>query len=151
MAAIYTLVGSVPSLRVLSPTVSQPIITATIQTAPTGIIAAYPLDEADFNAGTANVLLDGFATAIETIISQGHAIGGTGTSELDANGLIEYYVTFTVGYNPPGAPSGQVTAEVDVPVGLLQTGDSFAGVSPLGEAEALVDAAYNNLVKLSQG
>lgn len=149
--ASYLLVGSDSIVQVLSPTVSEDMQAATIQTIPTGIIATTLLAKADFDAGTAGPLLTDFADAIEVVVSQGKAVGGSGTTSLDASGLQQFFVTFEVAYNPPSAPSGTVTADVDVPVGLLSMEEVPEQGSLVGEAEALVNKAYNNLVKLSEG
>ena len=151
MAGSYTLVGSYSSVQVLGPTSSQAVEVASIQTIPTGVVAVIPVVKREFDAGTAGPLLTTFADNIEAVIGQGKAVDGSGKSVLDDNGLVEYYVTFTVGYDPPGAPPGQVTADVDVPIGLLSEGDAELGATLLAQAEAQVTAAYDNLVSLSRG
>lgn len=104
-----------------------------------------------FDADSAAATLTALADNIETIMSQGKAIGGYDTSNLDANGLTEYFVTFTVAYNPPGAQTGQITVDVDVPVNLLSIDDPEINATLLAEAEALIDKGYNGLVALSKG
>lgn len=149
--ASYVLVGSDSIVQVLTPTVSEDMVAATIQTDTTGIIATMLVSQTAFDNNSAAEELTAFADNIEEIISQGHAVGGTGTSDLDANGLQVYYVTFTVGYNPTGAPVGTVTVDVDVPVNLLGQSDPAINTTVLGEAEDLVNAAYNSLVALAGG
>ena len=151
MASSYTLIGNAPTIQVLAPTVSQDVELATIQTKPTGVIATTAVSETSFSLNHAAETLTALANNIETIIKQGKAVGGTGTSELDASGLTQYYVTFTVVYNPPGAPIGAVTTEVDVPVNLLSVDDPEINQTLLAEAEALVNNAYNSLVALAKG
>ena len=114
--ASYTLIGNNAIVQVLSPTVSEDMQAATIQTIPTGIIATALVSQKSFTDDKAAESLTAFADNIETIIGQGKAVGGSGTSSLDASGLQAYFVTFTVGYDPPGAPTGTVTTDVDVPV-----------------------------------
>lgn len=147
----YTLIGNAPTIQVFSPTVSADVQLATIQTSPSGSIATMPVSETSFQANQAAETLTALADNIETIIGQGKATGATGSSELLPSGLTQYYVTFTVAYNPPGAPPGAVTTEVDVPVGLLSVDDPAIERTLLTEAEALIDAAYNSLVALSKG
>jgi len=147
--ASYILIGSASVVQVLSPKVTQDTVVATIQTVPSGIIVAMPVPQESFDAGDAGPILSTLADGIEAIIGQGKAIGGSGTSALAPSGLTEYFVTFEVGYNPPGAPSGTVTADVNVPVGLLAEGVSVGGYSSLAAAEAIIDKAYQNLVSLS--
>lgn len=150
-AASYILFSATPIVQVLSPQVKQDVVVATVQTIPSGIIAATIVSQADFDNQVAGPALTGFANSIEAVIAGGKAVGGTGTTSLDDNGLQQYFVTFEVVYNPPGAPTGTVTADVDVPISLLggTTGTSFQPhTSSAGE---MIDAAYANLVALSQG
>lgn len=147
----YILIGSADIVQVLSPQVKAETVVASIQTVPTGIIAAFPVDKTAFDDGTASTFLTDFADSIEAIIAGGKAVGGSGTSELGASRLQDYFVTFEVAYNPPGAPPGNVTTDVDVPVGLLSQLETFGGQTQIGQAEALIDAAYNSLVALSGG
>jgi hypothetical protein len=149
--ASYVLYASNSIVQVTGPTTSEDMIAATIQTSPTGIIATILVSQTSFDADDAAETLTAFANSIEDIIAQGKAVGGTGTSDLDANGLQVYYVTFTVGYNPTGVPPGNVTVDVDVPVNLLAQSDASIGTTLLGEAETLVDDAYNSLVALAGG
>lgn len=149
--ASYTLMGSTSTVQVLSQTSTQDAVVATISTIPSGVVASKPVSRTAFDDNKAAEALTAFAEAIEAVMSQGKAVGGTGTSDLDSSGLTEYFVTFTVGYNPPGAPPGQVTVDVDVPVGLLDLEDAEIGSTLLGEAEAKVNAAYNSLVSMAGG
>lgn len=149
--ANYILIGSTSIVQVLSATVIADVVAATIQTLPTGIRAQTLVPQDAFDQGAAGPLLSTFAGNIEAIIAQGKATGGSGTSSLDASGLQQYAVTFTVTYNPPGAPIGSVTADVDVPVGLLSDSDPATGPASFAQAVALVDATYSNLVALAGG
>lgn len=149
--ASYVLKGSTSTVQVLSPTSSQEAVVATIETIPSGVIAYKAVSRVSFDTDMAAEQLTGFAEAIEAVMSQGKAVSGVGTSDLDSSGLTQYFVTFTVGYNPPGAPPGQVTVDVDVPVGLLDLEDAQIGQTLLSEAEDLIDKAYQNLVSLSKG
>ena len=145
----YILIGSASIVQVLSPKVTQDTVVCTIKTVPTGIIATLPVSQVSFNSNGAAEQLTQFADNIEEIIAGGKAVGGSGTSSLDASGLTEYFVTFEVGYNPPGAPTGTVTVDVDVPVGLLIEQDALIGRTLFAEATALIDKAYKNLVALA--
>lgn len=149
--ASYTLMGSTSTVQVLSQTSSQEAVVATISTIPSGVVASKPVSRTAFDDNLAAAALTAFADAIEAVMSQGKAVSGTGTSDLDASGLTEYFVTFTVGYDPPGAPPGQVTVDVDVSVGLLDLEDAEIGRTLLTEAEDKIDAAYNSLVSMAGG
>ncbi len=147
--AAYILIGNSSIVQVLGPKVSAEMEEVTIKTVPTGITAATLVSRDAFDAGTAAPTLEAFASSIEAIIGQGKAVGGSGTTELDANGLQQYFVTFEVGYNPPGAPPGTVTVDVDVPDGLLTSEDAQVGRVVFAQAVAMIDKAYDNLVSLS--
>ena len=149
--ASYTLIGSASIVQVISPTVAVDMQAVTIQTKPSGIVATKLVDEAFFQAGTAGPIIKDFADSVESIMADGKAVGGTGTTSLDSSGLQQYFVTFTVGYDPPGAPAGTVTADVAVPVTLLSGADSAEGYVNLAEAEDMLNTAYANLVALAQG
>lgn len=147
----YTLIGSDSIVQVLTPTVTQDSVAATIQTSPTGVIATTLVSKVAFDNNSAAEELTAFADNIEQIIAGGEAVGGTGTSSLNASGLQVYYVTFTVAYNPPGAPAGAVTVDVDVPVGLLTQSDPTIERTVLAEAEAIIAKAYNSLKSMASG
>jgi hypothetical protein len=149
--ASYTLIGNASIVQVLGPKVAADKEAATIQTRPTGIIATLLVDQTAFEDGTAGAFLTDFADSIEAIIAGGKAVGGSGSSSLDASNLQQYFVTFEVAYNPPGAPLGAVTTDVDVPVGLLSKITTVGGQSQIGQAEAMIDKAYSNLVSLAGG
>lgn len=151
MAATWNPVTSQSSVQVTGPTSSQAVELVTIQTIPTGVIATIPVMKKEFDDNTAGPLLTTFADNIEAVISQGKAIGGTGTSSLDGSGLIEYFVTFTVSYDPPGVVAGDLTADVDVPIGLLSSADAEIGRTLVEQAEALVDDTYTSLVSMTNG
>lgn len=149
--ASYSIQGSYSTVQVITPTLVQPIQYTTIQTQPSGVIAAIALDQADFTGGTSNVLLQLFADAIEQIMARSEVIAGIGTQQLDANGLLADFVTFTVQYvGPNTAPSG-VTAEADVPVGMLNFTDGAIGRLLLEEVDAIIAQAYNALQAAAGG
>lgn len=149
--ASYTLIGNVSTTQVLTPTVSQDAEIATIQTIPSNVVATIVVSEIAFSEGQAGPELTTFADNIEELLGSSHATGATGTSTLDDNGLTQYFVTFTVTYNPTPAAAGNVTADVDVPVTLLNVEDAALGATLVDEARTMIEAAYTNLVKMSEG
>ena len=149
--ATYAIVGSYTTVQVITPSLTQPIQYTTIQTQPSSVIAAIALDKIDFDAGTSGPLIQGFADAIEVIMARPEVIAGIGTQQLDANGLLADFVTFTVQYvGPNTAPSG-VTAEADVPVDLISTVETFGGHTNLPAAIAIITATYDALQTLAGG
>lgn len=149
--ASYTLLASYTTVQVLAPTLVSDVVYCTIQTSPSSVIASMPLDAITFNAGDSATLLGYFADNIETIMSQGKAIAGQGVQTIDANGLLQDQVSFTVQYVKAGSSATSVTAEALVPVGLLGGGgDSFSSTL-LAEAEAIITAVYDNLQSAAAG
>jgi hypothetical protein len=147
----YSLIGSESIVQVLTPTVSEDMVSATISTDPTGVIVTALVSKVSFDNNQAAETLTALANNIETIISQGKAIGGSGTQELSTNGLLVYYVTFTVAYNPVGGPTDTITVDVDVPINLISIDDPEINSTLLAEAEALVNAAYASLESMAGG
>jgi len=147
----YSLQGSYQTVQVITPTLVQPIVYATIQTSPSNVIASIALDKIDFDAGTGGALLQIFADAIETIMNHPEVIAGIGSQQIDPNGLLTDYVTFTVQYVSSHAAKSGVTAEADVPVGMLNFTDGAIGGLLLQEVDAIIAAAYNGLAAAAGG
>lgn len=147
----YSLIGSYSTVQVLSPQLVNDVVYCTIQTTPTGVIASIPIAGRTFDQGLMGPELTTFADNIETIVGRGHIIGGTGSQTIDGNGLLQDFVTFTVEYVPPGSTPTSITAQVDVPIGLLSVSDVTISETLLAEAEALVTAAYDSLQSAASG
>lgn len=147
----YSIQGSYSTVQVITPTLTQPIQYTTIQTSPSGVIASIALDKADFDAGTASPLLTAFSNAIEQIMQRSEVIAGIGTQQIDENGLLTDYVTFTVQYVSANTASSGVTAEADVPVGMLNFTDGAIGALLLQEVDAIIAKAYNALQSAAGG
>lgn len=149
--ATYSIQGSYSTVQVITPSLTQPIQYTTIQTDPSGVIASIALDKAEFDAHTASPLLQAFADAIETVMNHPEVIAGIGTQQLDENGLLSDYVTFTVQYSSPNTAKSGVTAEADVPVGLLNFTDGAIGALLLNQVDAILATAYNALQSAAGG
>lgn len=149
--ASYTLKGSYPTVQVLSPTLVQDIQYCTIETSPSNILAAIPVQKSEFDAGTAGPLLTAFADGIETVYGRNPVIAATGTQQIDANQLLADFVTYTVQYVPPGTSGTEITADAPVPVGLLSQSDPQIADVTLAEADAIIQNVYANLKSLASG
>lgn len=147
----YVLMGSFPTVQVLSPTLTQPVQYCTIQTTPSGVIASYPVSEQDFQGGYAVQVLTDFADGVEYIMGQPHVIGAVGTQVLDVNGLLSDSVVYTVQYvDPVKAPNG-ITAEATVPVSDLVSIPQAQERGSAVNAENYIVDAYNSLVTAAGG
>lgn len=149
--AAYSLLASISTVQVLSPTLVNDVVYCTIQTSPSNVIASMPVSETAFNNNGAAEELTAFADGIETIIGRGDVIAGAGAQTIDPNGLLQDQVAFTVAYVPPGSSGTSITAEALVPVGLLSQSDPEIANVVLAEAEAIVSKTYGNLKSAASG
>lgn len=149
--ASYSIVASYTTVQSITPTLTYPIQYTTIQSQPSGVIASIPLAKVEFDAGTSGPLLQAFSDAIEEIMQRTEVIAGIGSQTIDENGLLADFVVFTVQYSGPGAASSGVTAEADVPVGLLNFTDGAIGALLLKQVDAIIQAAYNSLQAAAGG
>lgn len=149
--AAYSLVGSYSTVQVLSPTLINPVVYCTISTFPSGVIASMPVQETVFDSGAAGVELTDFAEAIEQIMGDTRVVAGVGEQTIDAAGLLADNVVFTVQYVGTNTPPSGVTAEAVVPVGYLNFADALIGQVSLGNVDALITTAYDNLAIAANG
>jgi len=147
----YSIQGSYSTVQVLTPSLVNPIVYCTISTTPSGVIASIPVQQDVFSSGGAGPELQSFADAIEQIMARADVVAGIGSQQLDHNGLLADFVTFTVQYVGPNTASSGVTAEADVPVGMLNFTDGLIGTTLLGEVEAIIAKAYNGLKDAAAG
>lgn len=147
----YVLVGSYATVQILSPTEIINVIYCTIKTKPSGVTASIPVQEDEFNKGTAGSQLSNFASAIEQIVTYQHVIGAVGAQSIDQSGLYADQVVFTVQYiDPVRAPYG-ATATVSIGVGQLDFSDALIGRTLLADAQATIDGVYANLQAAAGG
>lgn len=149
--ASYTLVASFPTVQVLSPTLTEDVQYCTIQTSPSSVVASRPVSASAFADNQAASALTNFANAIEQIMNVNYVIGGTGTQQIDSNGLLVDYVSFTIGYPQEAAAGSSVTTVADVPVNLLDFSDAEIGRVLLQDVETITLAAYNSLKSAAGG
>lgn len=151
MPTHYDLIATESSRQVLSPTVSLRVVNATLQTKPSGAIFEYWLAKADWDAGTAPVILEAVAGDVEVIMQNEPVIGAVGGSQLDNNGLLAQYITFTVAYKVPGSLHDPLTLDVDVPVTDFGQ-DAIGGTNyGLADARQIIQTAYAQLQAAAAG
>lgn len=150
-AVSYALVGSYSTVQVLSPTLVNDVVYCTIQTQPSGVIAAMPVQESVFDAGASGPQLTNFAQAIEQVMSDPRVIAGTGSQSIDPSGLLADQVVFTVQYvDPVLAPNG-ATAQAVVGVSQLDFSDALIGRTLSAGVTAIIDGVYANLKAAAGG
>lgn len=142
----YSLLASESTVHVLSATEVIDAVRGTIQTPTHNVIAASVVPEVNWGTPAGIDQLNQYAFGIEYIIDHTAAIAATGTQSIDANGLLQHNVTFTVAYTPPGNTTGPLTVQVDVPNVLLEEIIAPNGPHPgLDQAVAIVNAATGTL------
>jgi hypothetical protein len=149
--ASYTLIGSYPTVQVLSPSLVNDVIYCTIQTSPHSVIASMAVPTIAFDSGQGVDYLTPFADAIEQIMQQAAVIGAVGGQKIDPNGLISDVVVFTVAYADATHPLGTITADAEVPVASLNFTDGLIGATLLESVLAIIDGVYENLKTLTLG
>lgn len=147
----YALKASYPTVQVLSPSLVNNVVYATIQTTPSLVIASMPIQKDVFDAGGGGPELRAFANAIEQIMADDRVVAAAGTQSLTQSGLTQDYVTFTVEYVAPGSSGTSNTADADVRVASLNFEDAEIGRTLLAAVEAIIDETYNNLVAMASG
>ena len=151
MATNYDLLATATRIQVLSPTLTMPIVDATLQSKPTGMIFNFWVAKAAWDAGTAPALLEGVAQNAEHLIEATPAISGFGFEQLENSGLLKQYITYTVAATAPGGTPNALTVEVDIPISDLDQ-DTIGGTNyGLDDAEAKIQAAYDQLVAAAAG
>ena len=150
-AGTFTLLASDQTVQVLSPTVVNDVLYCTIQTIPSGVIASYPIPVEWLGLESSSDRLGTFAHNIEEAMALPYVVAGAGTQTLDANGLLQDMVSFTVQYVQPDTTGTQVTAEAIIPVAYL-IGPSILSATPGNPtAKSLLDAVYADLQLLAGG
>src|SRR5262252_4865995 len=100
--ASYTLLASDSTVQSLSPTVVLDVVYCTIQTVGHGVIASYPIPQGTFESSNSVEVLTFYARGIEEVMGHDAVIAGAGAQTIDANGLLQDTVVFTVEYTPTG-------------------------------------------------
>ena len=137
----YSLLATESAVHVLSTTDVVDAVRATVQTPSHGIVAASIVPAVNWGTVVGTNQLNQVAFDVDYIIDHTAAIAGIGSQSIDANGLLQQVVTFTVAYTPPGSTLPPLTGTVDVPMPLLEEVISPNGPHPgLDAAIALVDA-----------
>lgn len=143
----YDLLASEATVHVLSTTDVVDAVRATVQSPRHGIIASSIVPQTIWGTALGADQLNQVAFDVDYIIDHTAAISAIGNQRIDANGLLEQVVTFTVGYTPPGSTNPPLTATVDVPMPWLEELIAPGSTSHPGleKAIALVEAEAERL------
>lgn len=147
----YLLVSSQSTIQVLSPTVVQDVVIASIQTQPSGVFADLWFPKDIWDGGTAATTLNDYAANIEKVRQMPQVVGATSGQSLDDSGLLQSEITFVVGYAPPDSIYPPATVDVVVPASELNPLFRFSGEPGVTKAQTAIMAAYQNLVNVASG
>jgi hypothetical protein len=156
MAKAYVTTGSFQTVKVLSQNQVIDVEAIGIQTIPSNVRCTVPIPLAAFRAGNADTYLSMVAELIESLIAsnpnagQSLVSGASGSQNIDAAGLLAYYINFTVSYTPLTGQQGTFSEVVTLPVASFETAAAFTtpvdGVTPL----IAIERAYNRQKALSK-
>jgi hypothetical protein len=149
VAKLYITTGSFQTVKVLSQNQVLDVEAIGIQTSPSNVRCTVPVPLAAFRAGNADDYLKVVAGLIESLIAsnpdagQSLVSGASGSQNIDPNGLLAYYISFTVSYTPLTGQQGTFAEVVTLPVASFESAAAFAtpvnGVQPLHA----IENAYN--------
>lgn len=145
MAASYEIIASAPTILVVSPTLVVDVIQVTIRVSPSGAIVSMPQTDDLFGTAEGNYDLGQLAVLVEDVLSAGKATSATGGQSIDASGLLQDTVTFTVSYKPPGSILPPLTVEVTEVTSAFNVTQPGWAATLLKVWLADVDAAYKRL------
>ncbi len=147
----YTILASQSTVHVLSATVVVDGQSVTIQTTPSAVIASVVIPQESLTSADAVDILTWFAHDIEEIMQHYPVVAATGAQTLDANGLLQYEVVFTVGYTPTGSALPPLTTQVSVELAGVAGVNTFSDPAALDSWVTAVEAAYAGLQKTAAG
>lgn len=154
MADNYWVQDSYKSTQSLTQNQVVDVEYVTISTIPTGITLSYAMPYQIWKEGPPYDSLEGMATELENLVTNGHVVAGNAVSDLDANGLLADYVDLIVQYDQttPGRPPLQGTVSIPVGIILLQATDpEFFGAGHIATPGQLVGEEYGRLAGLAAG
>lgn len=147
----YTLVSSYDTVQVLSSTTAIDVLYCTISTGRHQALVQYAVPKANFDIDQGQATLDLFATAVDDLMDASFVIGATSSQTVDANGLIEDDVVFTIQYVPSTPTAGSITTTVPLPANVVGLDPSLQKLLPGGTAFDQLLAAYNRLETMASG
>lgn len=131
MADNYTVVGSSSTIRVLSATQAIDVEAIQIETKPSAVRLTVQVPLSDFLNDSYATYLDTPAALTEGALNAAPASGQTlataayQSQDTDAAGLIAYFISFLITFQPSGATSAPVTQWVTFPFTRFETAAAF--------------------------
>lgn len=127
MAKQYMTTGSFQTVKVLSQNQVLDVEAIGIQTIPSAVRCTVPVPLAAFRAGNADDYLSLVADLVEALIAGSASAGApevsgaSGSQNIDQNGLLAYYINFTVSHTPTTGQQGTFSEVVTLPVASFES------------------------------
>jgi len=155
VAGNYATTSSRPNVKTLDGQTVIDVQAIGIVTKPTGIRFTVPVPKTTFDQGGAEAILAFAATEVEALTANvdntGNPLisGGSGSQQIDNNGLLAYFINLIVSYTPATGTQGTYTEVVTLPVSVFESSEAYiAGINGVKPVD-LVVAAYERLRKLA--
>ena len=142
------LINAEPSVQSL-PNLTAYVQVCTFYSLPSGSILVRTIPQADFEKGGGKALMDSLSDAVESILEEDFVKDATGVNTIDASGLIQDNVDFTVEYVPTYPTPGEITGLVRIPVNVLTADSAFGNFLEGGSAAERLNAEYVLLKQLA--
>ena len=147
----FVVITTESTVGVVSPTLTVDALVATIAISPSQVISNVTLAQADYDSGAAMTTLQAVSDNIQEIMDGGKVIAASPAQSLDASGLLQDAMDFTVAYQPPGSAVAPLTRQVEITITELGGGLVFSQIGAISEATVKIDAAYQQLVEIYNG
>lgn len=150
MADNYTVLGSFPTVQVVSPQSVVDVVRIGFRTIPSGIIAYANAPNRNLVGiapgdvdGIASVFIAPLATGIERVMGLGFVVAGSHQEDVAPSGLLTDWMVFTVEYAPAG-PGALDVLQQDVRIAIFSLDEpsffSALVLDPLNKAYAGLQA-----------
>lgn len=160
MATYYTPAGAAQTVQVQSQTSAPDVVAISIYTKPSGIYTTVLVPLAAWKAGTYATYLEPPALLIEQLMGNdlgdganlvGNPLvtGAAQVQETDENGLLAWFMDFTVTYQQTSGVGGTFSGTVRIPNTSLASDSAFTQAINGGTPSQLIIAEYNQLQKLA--
>lgn len=147
----YKLLASESTVHVLSTTDVIDAVRATVESPGFGVIASSIVPQEIWGTTLGQQQLNQVAFDVDWLLDHTAATAAIGNQSIDANGLLQQVVTFTVSYTPADSTLPPVTSTVDVPMPWLEEliAPNSTSHPGLEKAIALIEAEAEKLATMA--
>jgi hypothetical protein len=147
MANSFVVVNQSAEIQVLGAKEVLDVQQVGIRTRPTGIYLEYPIPKIIWPTDGGMQILESLAAGVEQMVSEGFAVTGQHIQDVDENGLLVDYVEFVVQLRGANGVLLPQTTTARVPEEWFIAGTDPFAFGLIGDATAILQAAYDNLAR----